>query len=315
MNSLFRALLIVVGALLLLFAAQCAFLAWSLGGVFAPSPEEIAAKRHSARGDELLDAGQLDAAIAEYRLAHADGLYPMMTRQIAKLLQDANRFEEALAEIDREGPAVSWGEYCSLRTECLERWKGSDAAVAWLLEKDAEEPERPFFQDTLGSFHYYGGRPREAIAPLREAIRRGLAAAPFEFDANDALVYVGEEPLATPGIAPDESLPDLWPAQETLCLVFERLGDDANAWKEATREVSYHQWLKRERGYYPEPWPTAGSFTGRMVRARILLRRGDLDGAAKELDYATAVVSNYSKHAEELAAAKAELARRRSGGR
>lgn len=121
-------LLLTFIAVVLLLApiAHFACSAWEFG---RPSPKEIAAREHHDRGRRLEAEGRLDDAIAEYRLAKQDGLYPMMTRRIAGLLEDAGRFEEALAEIDREGPEISWGEYCDLRATCLERWRGPQAAV------------------------------------------------------------------------------------------------------------------------------------------------------------------------------------------
>lgn len=270
------------------------------------SPMEIEAEGHATRARTLEQAGRLDEAIAECRLAHKDGLYPMMTRHTAELLERVGRYEEALVEIDREGPAVSWGEYCDLRAHCLEAWKGPEAAVAWLLEKDREDTRKPFFQCRIGEFHYYDGRPKEAIAPLLEAERRVLVRQRLHWSGADELV----DDDATPHEVND--LCDLWPTLEVLCRAYEAAGDDRNAWTYATREVSLHQRINRLNAYYGERWQTAGSFDGRMVRADVLLRRGDLDGAAAELDYAEEVKSNYTPHQKELDAAREEVRRRRA---
>lgn len=270
------------------------------------SPQEIEAEAHEERGCELEHAGRLDEAIAEFRLAHKDGLFPMMTRYVAELLEKEGRYEEALAEIDRGGPKVSWGEYCDLRTRCLEAWKGPDAAVAWLLEKDREDPTNPRFQREIGEFHYYGGRPKEAIAPLLEAERRALVRQKLHWNESNEL----DDDDATPHEVND--LCDLWPTLEVLCRAYEAAGDDPNAWASATREVSLHQRINRLKAYYGERWQTAGSFDGRMVRARILMRRGDLDAADVELGYAEEVKSNYTPHQRELDAARAEIRQRRA---
>lgn len=302
-----RISIVVIGVGLASIAVLLPFL---VVAAFIPAPrqnmpEEMEAKEHFTHAVKLEQAGDLDGAIAQHRLAHQDGLYPMTTRRVAGLLQAAGRYEEALAEIDGEGPAVSWGEYCNLRTRCLEAWKGPDAAVAWLLEQDREDPTRPFFQCQIGMFHYYGGRPWEAIAPLLEAERRALARQKLHWNDKDELT----DDDTTPHDVND--LCDLWPTLEVLCKSYEAAGDDANAWLYATREVSLHQRIKRLNGYFGERWQAAGSFDGRMVRARVLLRRRALDAAAVELSNAEEVMSSYPPHQQELSVARAELARQR----
>lgn len=76
--------------------------------------------------------------------------------------------------------------------------------------------------------------------------------------------------------------------------------------------MTLHQWINRLNAYYGERWQRAGSFEGRMVRARVLLRRDELDGAAVELDLAGEVLSNYPPHHQQLADARGELDRRRA---
>jgi tetratricopeptide (TPR) repeat protein len=262
------------------------------------SPGETEAEQHFRRGSDLEAAGRLDEAIVEYRAAHADGLYPMMTGHIAGLLEAARRFEDALAEIDREGPR----KYCSQRAHCLEAWKGIDAAEEWLTEKDREDPTDPFFQLQIGWFHVDAGRPNEAVDPLLEAEQRALVRQRLHWsDANDLLDDEGSSHDVN-------DLCDLWPTLELLCQAYEELGDDERAWQYASRAVSLGRRIHKLKGYFGEKWQTAGSFIGRMVRARVLLRHGDLDMAAIELEYAEEAMSpSYPPHGQELADARAEI--------
>lgn len=155
---------------------------------------------------------------------------------------------------------------------------------------DAKEPTSPFWPEELESFHLAAGRPREALEPLLESVRRACALHRYRFDGEDRLVDVPPPPASDADLEArgtyNDDLAALWPALGELARAYEELGDDARAWQWATGDVSLHKLLNAFKGYYDEQELEFGSLQGRILRARMLRRRKELDAAAVELDLA-----------------------------
>ena len=272
---------------------------------------------HYLRALHYERARQPEAAIKEWKALDADGWREIATRPLAEALARERRFEEALEVIDRNGSNVSWGEYIDLRTHLLEQWKGVDSAVAWLKELDAKDPTSPFWAEQLGVFHLDAGRPREALEPLLESVRRACALHGYRFDDRDELVDYQPAPSSD---AEHEAratwhndIADLWPALQNLATAYEELDDDESAYKWATRDVSMARILNEQKGYLDPDEVEAGSSLGRLVRARVLTRRGELELATTELDRAERTRGDAYYYRNQIALARERIAELRRG--
>ncbi|MCY3003328.1 MAG: hypothetical protein NTV21_16155 [Planctomycetota bacterium] len=271
---------------------------------------------HYFRALAAEDQNQPDAAIREWRALEADGWGEVSTRHLVERLKDQRRYEEALETVDRNKPNLSEGDYEGIRIGLLEQWKGQGAVIAWLKELDAQDPT-PFRIRDLGEYLLHAGRPQEALEPLFESVQRTCALHGYRFDEQDQLVDV--RPPPTPGA--DSRVRREYryylgalPLQvQFLAMAHEAVGDDDQALRWATRDVLVCQRLKAFDGTDEYGNIKGGSLAGRMIRARVYLRRGQLEEAGVELDFAAQMTASHeAEHQLRLDEAFAQLAKLRA---
>lgn len=270
---------------------------------------------HYLRALAAEDQNQPDVAIREWKALEADGWGEVSTRRLVEQLKGQKRYEEALAIVDRNRTRLSEGDYEGIRVGLLEQWKGQDAAIAWLKELDAIDPT-PFRIRDLGEYLLRSGRSKEALDPLHESVKRACALHGYRFDQQEQLVEIRPPPPPNAGSRIRREYGDYLGAVllqvRYLAMAYEAVGDDDLAFRWATRDLSVSQRLKTFRGTDEYGDIKGGSMAGRMIRARVYLRRRLLDEAAEELDSASQMTeSQTSEYRDRFDEAMAQLARLR----
>jgi predicted Zn-dependent protease len=106
-------------------------------------------------------------------------------------------------------------------------------AVAQIDELIAEQPKNPYFQELKGQALLEGGRPAEAVAPLRQAVKLSSNAPLIEIMLGQALIATGNNAVAAEAVDMLRGAvvrePDAPEAYSQLAMAYGRKGDLANA--------------------------------------------------------------------------------------
>ncbi len=271
-------------------------------------PELDAALDRYFQGHELFDEGRYAEAAEHYRAwkdyedAH-DEDSSEVTGLIGHALDLAGRTQEAKELIDASLAIEKRWYVCLYKAHFLARHESDESALAWLNEAQLPDASRA---RAIASFYRERGRYADAIPVLKDLLEQ-----------VEGRRFLVDGAIRVPPVidtATHNQISSLLDPLQDLAENHLQVRDFDAADKYAQLGITVGQILNRDATYAGDKYVEAGDVRCRIVRARVLMQRGEWDASGEEIGFAKAIAdwSGYSGSVEAVQSATQELQHRRS---
>ncbi|MCA8943754.1 MAG: hypothetical protein KDB80_14420 [Planctomycetes bacterium] len=250
-----------------------------------------------AQAKRALDQEEPERAIESLRevvaMELADESVWLMLGEAHELLGDTEAALDAFDHALAEGPSARAIE---AKTKCLEYNEGTDAAIEF-LRSQFRPAERAEFE--MGRYYQRNRRPRLALSHFRRAMELLIEGHDIRFDArNEVMVDDGFRELDDVVV---QRVAEAIRRTMQCHSFFDE--DDADTFRLSSMVISLGRQQLLRAGRPPE-LAEAGDAPCRLTRAELLIDRGELDAAERDVDAAARLIeaglSKWHDHIVEL---------------